>query len=143
MSMAAVLRLSAELQARAGDLDGALARIEEALALRSLSAERWCEAEARRFQGALLAARGDTAGAEAALHGAITLARAQGAHLWWLRAALTLAQLLVRQGRADAAAAALAGPCAQFPAEAVFTDLSHARKLLFESSALTMSGNAA
>ncbi len=143
MSMAAVLRLSAELQARAGDLDGALARIEEALALRSLSAERWCEAEARRFQGALLAARGDTAGAEAALHGAITLARAQGAHLWWLRAALTLAQLLVRQGRAEAAAAALAGPCAQFPAEAVFTDLSHARKLLFESSALTMSGNAA
>jgi predicted ATPase len=137
LSLAAVLRLAAELEWRAGDVAAALLRTGEALALGAASAERWGEAEVRRMQGALLAARGEAAAAEASLRGAMALAAAQGARLWQLRASLSLATLLQDQRREPEGAAILAAACAAFPAAAGFADLTAARRMLDATGATT------
>ncbi|HIC82004.1 MAG TPA: hypothetical protein EYP07_13745 [Kiloniellaceae bacterium] len=67
--------------------------------------ERWYEAELHRIRGELLlsAARPEPARAEPEFRRALDLADAQGARLWGLRAAVSLAELYLDHG--DAAAA--------------------------------------
>jgi predicted ATPase len=69
--------------------------VEDALSRAERTGERWCEAELLRLRGELLLLRGgrNRAVAEAAMRRARAVARRQGARLWELRAAVSLARL--------------------------------------------------
>lgn len=70
--------------------------------------QHWYDAELHRLAGdACRAGGGDPADAEAAFRRAIDVARGQGARLWHLRAATSLAHLLYARGDATAARALL------------------------------------
>jgi predicted ATPase len=95
------LGLLAELLTKAGDWNEALAVLGEALAIIGASGERWFEPELHRLMAEALIAStpSDPAEAEASLGRALVVAREQGARLWELRAATTLARLRRDQGR--------------------------------------------
>ncbi|WP_420345988.1 AAA family ATPase [Pelagibius sp.] len=99
------LGLLAELLDSDGAPQAGIAQIDEALALVGQTGERWYEAELHRARGVLLlsAAPSEPAAAAAEFRRAVDLARSQKAHLWALRAAVSLAELHLDQG--DAAAA--------------------------------------
>jgi predicted ATPase len=80
LSLAAVLRLAAELEWQSGDLDAALSRTAEALSMGAASAERWGEAEVRRMQGELLAAGVGKSGDAAAAAGPAARGRGDPGH---------------------------------------------------------------
>jgi predicted ATPase len=85
----------AEAEARAGDVDRAVAVIDEAVATCERTEYRAFEAELRRVRGEMLLLRdtSDPAPAEEALRSAIGVAKQQGARSFELRAALSLARL--------------------------------------------------
>jgi TolB-like protein/class 3 adenylate cyclase/tetratricopeptide (TPR) repeat protein len=86
----------AEAEARAGDVDRAVAVLDEALATCERTGHRSYQAELHRVRGEMLLNRGDpaeTASAEQALRTAIAVAKEQGARSFELRAALALAKL--------------------------------------------------
>jgi hypothetical protein len=91
-----------------GRLPDALARIEDALAASERGGEVWCRPELLRIKGEILLASAGNAGVpDAARHfrQAMDLAGRQGATMWLLRAATSLAALDDRYGgRADLAA---------------------------------------
>lgn len=87
----------------AGEPRLGLERISEALEHCGPGGERSYEAEAHRVRGELLAAAGDLASAEASFQDALAIARQQGAKLWELRAASSLAALWRDQGKCAAA----------------------------------------
>ena len=92
------------------------------------------EAEVHRLKGELLLElpAPDQAEAEAALLGALEVARRQGAKSWELRAATSLARLRQQQGRSKEARALL-GPVFDWFTEGFDTqDLRQARTLLDE-----------
>ncbi len=94
------------------------------------SGQRWCEAEILRSKGELLLAFADAAGAEAWLRRSLATARRQGARLWELRAACSLARLWRDHGK-PADARALLSPIHDGFTEGVDTpDLEQARALL-------------
>jgi len=99
------LGVLAEMLGRAGRIDDGLARIAEALELVEQTGERWYEAELHRGRGELLrrASQPDEAAAEVCFLKAREQAREQGARLWELRAATSLARLRGDQGRAEEA----------------------------------------
>jgi hypothetical protein len=75
--------------------------------------QRWTESDARRIEGDLMFARGDSVAAEACWRRAIAVARAQGAASWELRAATRLAHLLAVRGTPGDGATLLAAAFAQ------------------------------
>jgi tetratricopeptide (TPR) repeat protein len=83
----------------AGHWQAALAHFAEARHLATETAERWFEAETLRLTGEVLLATGDPSGAEASYHEAIAIAQQQGAKLWELRVATSLARLWRDQGK--------------------------------------------
>jgi predicted ATPase len=88
------------------------------------------DAELIRLEGELLNASGDTVAAEAVFREALGVARDQGAHLFELRSATSLARLLAGQGRADEALFLLT-PLYQTYTEGFATrDLQEAREFL-------------
>jgi hypothetical protein len=91
-----------------GQIANGLAEIDKAIAQSEQTEERWLIAELLRVKGELLlleAAPGAAAAAENLLRQALDWARRRGALSWELRAATSLARLLVDQGRpADALA---------------------------------------
>jgi predicted ATPase len=95
------LALRAEAHAACDQLDVALTLVEEALASVEQSGERWYEPELYRLKGDWLrtSANPDDVGAEACLVRASTIAHAQGAKSWELRAAISLARLWRDQGK--------------------------------------------
>jgi predicted ATPase len=95
------LSVAAEAAGGAGHFDVALELIAEGLERVGRNEEHWFEAELHRLKGeALLAlSREHTAEAEASYHRALAVACAQGARLWELRAATSLARLWRDQGR--------------------------------------------
>jgi predicted ATPase len=111
----------AEAEARAGDLDRAVAILDEALATCDRSGYRAFEADLHRARGEMLLRRdpANRAPAEEAVLLAIAIAREQKARSFELRAALALAKLYESAGRpADAVLApALEGlvPTSEFP----------------------------
>jgi class 3 adenylate cyclase/predicted ATPase len=118
-----------------GKLDEAERLLGEARPLGEATSERFFEAELRRLQGELLLARsGDDeevlAEAEAALRGAMEIARAQGARAWELRAACSLAKLLARRGRADEAKRVAEEVLAAYASEPSTPELVEARALV-------------
>jgi predicted ATPase len=130
--------LLAEPLAAAGDPDGGLAALDEALAHVADTGERFCEAEIHRLRGDLLIARGGAgaeASAEAAWRRALEIARSQQAQGWALRAATCLARLLARRGETRAARDVL-GPIHGWFTEGFATaDLRDAADVLAELDA--------
>ena len=88
------LALLADARAASGQAAEGAAILGEALDRSEASGERWFEAELLRLKGEALLRLGDRDGAEASLLRAISVARGQGARLWELRAAVSLARLL-------------------------------------------------
>jgi predicted ATPase/class 3 adenylate cyclase len=110
----------------------ALKRLDEALALGDRLDERWFEAELHRLKAeALLAGSPERASeAEACYHQALAIARDQGARLWELRAATSLARLWRDQDR-RAEAHGLLAPVYDWFTEGFDTaDLKDAKALL-------------
>src|SRR6516225_484388 len=83
-----------EAEARAGDLERAVATLDEALATAERIGYRAFEAELRRTRGEMLLRRdpADFAMAEQALQTAVAIARQQGTRSFQLRAAMSLAK---------------------------------------------------
>jgi predicted ATPase len=94
-----VLTLLGDAHRMAGQPRVALAYVAEAEQLAEATQSKWLQAETLRLRGELLVIVGDSAGAEASLLKAITLAQRQGAKLFELRASTSLARLLHEQGR--------------------------------------------
>jgi predicted ATPase/class 3 adenylate cyclase len=104
-SFAETLMANAKLQA--GDLDEADALLRLASERIAASDERWAESEVLRVRGELARVRGDGATAAVLFRSAIACAAAQGARMWQLRAATSLARCLRDQDRAREAREAL------------------------------------
>ncbi len=124
-----LLTLVAELELRAGDVASARASIDAAAAHVARSGERHYQAEVQRVQGEISRIAGGPDGAVDGgrlLHEARATARAQGARLWELRAATSLASH-TRDGRAMADLAHIVGV---FPPGSVSSDLRRARNVL-------------
>jgi predicted ATPase len=96
--------------------------------------ERWCEAEAHRVAGeiALKSPRRDVAKAQAYFEHSLTVARAQQAKSWELRAAMSLARLLSDQGKRQTARDLLAPIYDWFTEGFGTSDLRKAKALLGE-----------
>jgi predicted ATPase len=96
--------------------------------------ERWCEAEAHRVAGeiALKSPQRDVAKAEACFGHSLAVARAQQAKSWELRAAMSMARLLIDQGKQQMARDLLAPVYAWFTEGFDTSDLRDAKALLAE-----------
>ena len=106
--------------------------LDEALAWVHRLEERWFEADLRRLKGEalLLLSRERADEAEACYQQALAIARDQGARLWELRAANSLARLWRDQGRRAEACELLASVYGWFTEGFDTADLKDARALL-------------
>jgi predicted ATPase len=127
--------LLAEIEAP-GDAEGALTRIDEALALAAETGERWGDAFLHRLRGEILLNRdpANTAPAEDAFLTAIAIAQQQKARSFELRAALSLAKLYHSADRPTDAHAVLAPALKGFSPTPEFPEIAEAQTLV---SALT------
>jgi predicted ATPase len=118
------------------DAEGALSRIEEALALAGETGERWSDAFVHRLRGEILLKRdpANPAPAEDAFLTAIAIAQQQKARSFELRAALDLARLYSSTNRSTDAHALLASALKGFSPTPEFPEIAEAQTLL---SALT------
>jgi predicted ATPase len=96
--------------------------------------EKWCEAEVHRVAGeiALMSPEPDAAKAETYFERGLSVARAQQAKSWELRAATSIARLWRDQGRRDEAHDLLALIYGWFTEGFDTLDLKEARALLDE-----------
>jgi predicted ATPase len=126
--------LLAELEAEGQGVQGALVRIDEALALASRTGERWTDAFLHGIRGKILLKRDpvNTAAAEEAFHAAIAVAQQQKARIFELRAAMSLARLWRDQGKRDEARELLAPVYGWFTEGFDTLDLKEAKALLDE-----------
>ena len=106
--------------------------IDKAMTAMQATKERWCEAEAHRVAGeiALKSPQRDVAKAQAYFEHALTVARAQQAKSWELRAAMSLARLLSDQGKRQTARDLLAPVYDWFTEGFDTSDLRNAKALL-------------
>jgi adenylate cyclase len=123
--------LLAEIEAQ-GDAEGALTRIDEALALAWETGEHWSDAFLHRLRGEILLKRdpAKTAPAEDALLTAIIVAQPQKARSFELRAALSLAKLYHSTDRPSDAHAVLACALKGFSPSSEFPEIAEAQTLL-------------
>jgi predicted ATPase len=131
------LCLLAESCKETGHFDEGLNALTEALAAAEEHENRVFEAEAHRLKGGLLLRRDDSNAAEAqsCYERAIKAARKQSAKSLELRAAMSLAQLLVKQGKRDEARTMLAEIYGWFTEGFDTADLKDAKALLEELGA--------
>jgi class 3 adenylate cyclase/predicted ATPase len=122
----------AEAEACAGDVDRAIAVIEEAVATCERTEYRAFEAELHRVRGEMLLLRdtSDPAPAEEALRSAIGVAKQQGTRSFELRAALALAKLYQATGRPADAHAVLAPALEGFSPSLEMPEIAEAQALL-------------
>jgi predicted ATPase len=114
------------------DAEGALSRIEEALALAGDTGERWSDAFLCRCRGEILLKLdpANTALAEDAFLTAIAVAQEQKARSFELRAALDLARLYNSTSRSADAHALLASALKGFSPSPEFPEIAEAQTLL-------------
>ena len=126
--------LLAELEAKGPGVEGALIRLDQALALAGETGERWSDALLHRIRGQILRKRdpANTAPAEAAYLTAIDIAQQQGVKSFELRAALDLARLWRDQGKPQQARELLAPVYGWFTEGFDTRDLKEAKALLDE-----------
>ena len=122
----------AEAEARAGDVDRALAILDEALATSDRTGHRAFDAELYRVRGEMLLKRdpANSALAEEAFQTAIAVAQRQGARSFELSAALVLAKLYQSTGRPVEAHAALAPALEGFSPRPEMPEIAEAQALL-------------
>jgi predicted ATPase len=122
----------AEIECRAGDLGGAVATIDEALAICESTGQRAFEAELHRVRAELLLERdpANLAPAEETCKAAIAVAREQGARSFELRAALSLAQLYQSTARPAEAHAVLTPAVEGFSPTSEMPEIAEAQALL-------------
>ena len=130
------LGLQAEALGRSGAVEEGLDLIAKALDRVEETGERWFEAELHRIMGELmlLLPRPDPIAAEARFDHAAATARQQGAKLWELRAATSLARLWRQQGRRGEAHDLLAPLYIQFTEGFRTPDLQAASAILQETA---------
>jgi predicted ATPase len=123
--------LCSELEAEVRPSD-AVTRIEEAIALARETGERWTDAMLHRIRGEILCTCDppQPALAEQAFKSAIAIAREQGARVFELRAALALANLLRKTGRAGECRETLASALKGLPPSADLQEIVEARAML-------------
>jgi len=109
-----------------------LTLLDEALQIVERTGERWLEAELNRHKGQLLLRQGQSEAAEELYRKALSIAEEQGAKLWELRAAASLARLRRDQGRPAEARALLAPIYGWFTEGFDTPDLKEAKALLDE-----------
>lgn len=85
------------------DVDQARTAVTEAMRGAHEAGEYFYSAELYRLRGEVMAASGDAAGAQDAFRQAVSVAHQQYMKAWELRAGLSLARLLARQGKVFAA----------------------------------------
>ena len=120
--------------AKLGQFDDAWRCIREALTAVETTKERWFEAELHRFAGEIALRSAQSDWAEANFDRALSVARAQQAKSWELRAAMSIARLWRDQGKRDEARALL-GPVYGWFTEGFDTlDLKEAKNLRDELS---------
>jgi predicted ATPase len=126
-------RLLAELEADGQDTEGALTRMDAALALAGETGEHWTDSFLHRIRGEILQKRhpAHTAPAEEAFLTAIAVAQRQKARSFELQAALPLAKLYQTTGRAADANAVLAEALEGFSPSPEFLEIDEAQTLLF------------
>ena len=124
--------LLAELEAEGQDAPGALARIDESLALAEETDQRWTDAHLHRIRGDILlkADPEHPARAEEAYLAAIAIAREQGARSFGLQAALKLAKLYQSTARPVEAHAALAPALEGFSPTPEMPEIAEAQALI-------------
>ena len=124
----------ATAHANSGQFDDAWRCIDKAMTAMQATKERWCEAEAHRVAGeiALKSPQRDVAKAQAYFEHSLTVARAQQAKSWELRAAMSLARLLRDQGKRQTARDLLAPVYEWFTEGFDTSDLRKAKALLGE-----------
>jgi predicted ATPase/class 3 adenylate cyclase len=116
----------------AGQVEEALTLLDDALQIVEGTGERWFAAELNRDKGQLLLRQGHTEAAEELYRKALGIAEEQGAKLWELRAAVSLARLRRDHGR-RAEARDLLAPVYDWFTEGFDTqDLKEAKALLDE-----------
>ncbi len=126
------LGLLAEAHRRANRTADAISLLKEALELVERTDERWYEAELYRLSAEALITNSDRHDAERYLWRALRTAQTQGARLWELRAATSMARLWRDQGRRTEARDLLA-PIYRWFTEGFDTrDLKEANALLAE-----------
>jgi len=122
----------AKVNAELGQLSDAWRCINEAMTAVETTKERWCEAEINRVAGeiALTSREREVAKAEAYFERALTIARAQQAKSWELRAAMSMARLWRDQGKRQEAHDLLAPVYCWFTEGFDTLDLKEAKALL-------------
>jgi predicted ATPase len=116
----------------AGEIEEAVTLLDDALQIVERTGERWLEAELYRHKGQSLLRQGHTEAAEELYRKALNIAEEQGAKLWELRAAVSLARLRRDHGR-HAEARDLLTPVYDWFTEGFDTpDLKEAKALLDE-----------
>jgi predicted ATPase len=121
-----------EAEAGAGDLERAIATLDEALATAERTGYRAFEAELRRVRGEMLLRRdpADFAEAELAFQTAVAIARQQATRAFELRAALSLAKLYRSTSRPVEAHAVLAAALEGFTPTPEMPQIAEAQTLL-------------
>jgi DNA-binding SARP family transcriptional activator/predicted ATPase len=122
----------AEVQLKAGNLDEALANLDEAFAFVKKTDERYWEAELYRIKGEVLFKQGDDACAETNFIKAIDISRMQSARSLELRAVMSLCRFWKKQGRMEEAHQTLTEIFNWFIEGFDTPDLVAAKKLLEE-----------
>jgi len=117
---------AAQLFGKHGDLATAMSLLQRAAELVGVTGERWCEPEILRLQGRL----GDRDTADAVLRQSLARAKEQGARLWELRTATSLAELWREHGNPSAARELLTPIYDSFPEKGSAADVVAARDLL-------------
>jgi len=123
-----------ECHLRRGEIEAGLMEVADALAHAQRTGERAFASELNRLKGELLLTQGTLSHAEAesSFRTAIEIARAQQARWWELRATVSLARLLDKQGNPEEARAMLADIYNWFTEGFDTADLIDAKALLDE-----------
>jgi class 3 adenylate cyclase/predicted ATPase len=116
----------------AGQAEEGLTLLDDALQIVERTGERWLAAELNRQKGQLLLRQGHSEAAEELYRKALSIAEEQGAKLWELRAAASLARLRRDQGRHTEARDLLAPVYGWFTEGFDTPDLNEAKALLDE-----------
>lgn len=125
------LALLSDVSERAGQPDAALQTLDSAIDVVTKTGERAYLAELYRRRGRVHRTKGDFASAAADFQQALTVARAQGAKSWELRAATDFSQLYQAQGKSAAEIHGLLKPIVDWFTEGVDTpDFKMATQLL-------------
>jgi len=115
-----------------GQVEESLTLLDDALHVIDRTGERWFAVELNRHKGQLLLRQGDTGAADKLYLKALSISEEQGAKLWELRAAISLARLRRDQNRYVEARNLLAPVYGWFTEGFHRTDLKEAKALLGE-----------